>query len=433
MSLGDSHFMVWVEPEQKARGISWRQDGMTDRWVCCQLGAREHYMLPRALHRRGALGRLITDAWGVETRKAGRGNWKARIASRSHPELRSAQVTAFNWSLLGFEISARARRLSGWGKIVARNEWFGRNTIRWLRRHAEKLERGHAEIVIFAYSYAAREIFGFAKEQGWQTVLGQIDPGPVEEDLVAEEVAREPELAGAWQRAPAGYWQTWREECELADHIVVNSEWSRACVEKAGIERAKIAFIPLAYAEPLGQRPLQRSYPARFTRDRPLRVLFLGQINLRKGAARLLQAAELLKDEPVEFWMAGPAQIDVPERFRYAPQFRWIGRVARNAAGELYRRADVFILPTLSDGFALTQLEALAYALPIIASANCGRVVKSGVNGLLLEFPSADAIAAALGFCVAHPEQLTAFSANSRIDEEFSLRTVGERLASLTQ
>ena len=33
------------------------------KWLCCQLGAREHYAIPRALFRIGMLGCLVTDAW----------------------------------------------------------------------------------------------------------------------------------------------------------------------------------------------------------------------------------------------------------------------------------------------------------------------------------------------------------------------------------
>ena len=36
---------------------------MSESWVVCQIGAREHYAIARSLHRRGVLGRLITDAW----------------------------------------------------------------------------------------------------------------------------------------------------------------------------------------------------------------------------------------------------------------------------------------------------------------------------------------------------------------------------------
>ncbi len=50
-----------------------------------------------------------------------------------------------------------------------------------------------------------------------------------------------------------------------------------------------------------------------------------------------------------------------------------------------YRDADVFILPTLSDGFGLTQLEAQAWKLPVIASRYCGEVVRDGFNGVVIE------------------------------------------------
>ena len=76
---------------------------------------------------------------------------------------------------------------------------------------------------MFGYSYAALEIFRFAKSHGWQTVFDQIDPGLFEEEIVAAEAEREASLAPSWRRAPADYWKSWREECELADRIIVNS------------------------------------------------------------------------------------------------------------------------------------------------------------------------------------------------------------------
>ena len=83
---------------------------------------------------------------------------------------------------------------------------------------------------------------------------------------------------------------------------------------RSGVPDGKLTLIPLAYeASEVGDQKSEirqvRSYPARFTQDRPMRVLFLGQVNLRKGVARLLEAAQTLRDEPVEFWMVGPVQI----------------------------------------------------------------------------------------------------------------------------
>src|SRR5947207_13713153 len=104
--------------------------------------------------------------------------------------------------------------------------------------------------ILFAYSYAARDIFRFAKAQGWKTVLGQIDPGPVEEEIVRAEHEAYPEFLSDWTPAPPNYWQSWREECELADSIIVNSDWSRRASELAGASRQKLSVIPLAYEPP---------------------------------------------------------------------------------------------------------------------------------------------------------------------------------------
>src|SRR6266478_5785595 len=308
------------------------------KWICCQLGAREHYAVPRGLDRNRALDQLITDAW-VRPRfaTANPSFGGSGVAERFHGELRDARVTAFNWSLVAFEMLARARRLRGWPLIIARNNWFERKACDWLRRNADTLkaeklksETLKTELIIFAYSYAARDIFRFAKQRGWKTALGQIDPGPVEEKIVADEAARVPELAGDWRPAPPEYWDNWQEECSLADHIIVNSKWSRTCLLKAGVDGEKVSVIPLAYQgiEDRGQISKvrgKRQYPDRFDEQRPLRVLFLGQINLRKGVARLFDAIRQLKNEPIEFEFVGPVKAPIPPKLEKTPPVRGSG------------------------------------------------------------------------------------------------------------
>jgi glycosyltransferase involved in cell wall biosynthesis len=67
---------------------------------------------------------------------------------------------------------------------------------------------------------------------------------------------------------------------------------------------------------------------------------------------------------------------------------------------------DLFILPTLPDGFAIAQLEAQAHGLPVIASKNSGKVVENGVNGIILDELSAACIAHAVRDCIASPDRL---------------------------
>jgi glycosyltransferase involved in cell wall biosynthesis len=105
--------------------------------------------------------------------------------------------------------------------------------------------------------------------------------------------------------------------------------------------------------------------------------------------------------------------------------------VTRNQAAEFDRGADVFILPTLSDGFAITQLEAQAHGLPIIASKNCGKVVENGVNGIILDKPSAACIAQALRDCLASPDRLEKLASASGVRDKFTLEALANQLQRL--
>ena len=89
------------------------------------------------------------------------------------------------------------------------------------------------------------------------------------------------------------------------------------------------------------------------------------------------------------------------------------------------------ILPTLSDGFGLTQLEAQAWSLPIIASRFCGEVVRDGQNGLLLENLTGETIHEVLRQCIANPELLAQLAVGSGNFEVHSLDEVSERLFEL--
>jgi len=262
-------------------------------------------------------------------------------------------------------------------------------------------------------------------------VLGQIDPGPVEEEIVRTEHEIHPEFVSDWRSAPSKYWQNWGQELELADKILVNSDWARTALERSGVNQQKLAVIPLAYEPPANDSPTTHKYPDRFTLERPLRVLFLGQVNLRKGVARLLEAAHALRKEPVEFWMVGSRQCRPLEQLRRLKNARWFRRVAHANATQYYRNADIFILPTLSDGFALAQLEAQAHGLPVIASQRCGEVVHDGINGIVLDEPTPDAIVAALQLCLRNPDQLAQFSENAMVGERFSLSCLGAQLCML--
>jgi len=389
-------------------------------WIICQIGARERYALARELHRRGRLAALCTDIWVTPESISGRlahlaGRRGVSFRERYDPALKDACVLSDQPASVVLQRRRAYKRGGGtlWRPIMEADRWLGSRMATRLERSGV-LQAGPAQEapVVFAYSYAAREIFETARRFGCLTVLGQIDPGPVEDEIVAETARRHGFNIDGHERAPPEYWENWRRECALADVIIVNSKWSAKSLEKAGVDGGKIHIAPLAY-EGLtsgNRQTVQRRYPASFSQERPLELLFLGQIGVRKGIFELLEAMDRLKGEPVKLTLVGPVQDRLRERFRTSSQVKWIGKVPYGEIDAYYRASDLFLLPTHSDGFALTQLEAQTWGLPIFVSRQCGEVVTDGANGRLIDPVTANSIEDLIRWALVNPEALQAMS-----------------------
>lgn len=400
-------------------------------WICCQLGAREHYAVPRALHRENRLKLMVTDAWLRPGNLLSQipHDLAQRLGERCHADLETAPVHDLTRSLLTHELEWRLRGRQDWDLVMERNRWF--------QREAAAVVAGAEPsdvhpTVVFAYSNSAREVFRTARERGCITVLGQIDAGAQHFRIVRDLAEASPQYGPPPAAPPDRYFEEWREECALSDHIVVNSEWSRRAVAAAGVDEQKISVFPLAY-EPAVSAPAQRSLPDRFTRERPLRLLFAGSVSVVKGAPVLLEAMALLGDLPVSLTLVGAMAMTIPDWAARHPSIQFTGAVPRSALAGHYRASDVLMFPSHSDGFGIVQLEAQAHGLPIIASTHCGRVVAEGVNGWLLPEVTADAVAQQVRQLVTQPRLIGEFSRQALRDERSTLPQLGRALLDLVQ
>jgi glycosyltransferase involved in cell wall biosynthesis len=256
-----------------------------------------------------------------------------------------------------------------------RISWFGK----WCAKQLESLDGA----TVFSYSYNAQWPFEAARKKGMRCVLDLIDLAWMEEDITRR--AAENYLAldlGQTIDAPKEYWDGLQREIEMADKIVVNSDWSRKNWIEAGVDATKLLEVPLVYESSgsieHGARSMEQDPNSR------LQALFLGSVILRKGVGQLFDAIRMLKNEAVDFTFAGPIGVKIPDEISSMPNVRFHGPVDKATAERLYRDSDVFLFPTLSDGFGLTQLEALGHGLPVIASTHCGQVVQNRVSGLVL-------------------------------------------------
>ena len=387
-------------------------------WTTIQLGSREHYAVPRALDSAGKLDCLITDTWLSSGAAALVRPFHPSLAGRRHERLPDSKVRSNTAGRLLTDLRLRRQRKSSWSTVLERNAWFGA----WAADQSAKA----GSPVVFSYSYTAKLPFAEAKRRGALCILGQIDPGPREEEVVAQQTTAYLHLAPPDEKAPTEYWQLWREEIELADKIVVNSPWSAKLLVEAGIDAAKLVEIPLVYesggsmehgAGSLERRPSKR-----------LQALFLGSVILRKGVGQLFDAIMMLRNEPVDFTFAGPIGVRIPDDISSLSQVRFLGPVGKATAQKLYRDSDVFLFPTLSDGFGLTQLEALGHGLPVIASRNCGVVVEHGVSGVVLPEVSPETIADEIMKLANNRDALHALRAGVRLPNVCSPSELAVRL-----
>ncbi len=366
---------------------------MQFRWIVSQIGARQHYGLPRGFVYKDELRVLYTDAWcrwGKSVLRIGPKFCRA-FAGRSHPDIPNSMVVSFNlrtaWDLLRHHRSSQTLAEYHF-EYLRIGRWFATAVADDLRRQ----ELDPQKDVFFGFNTGCLETFDLMRQHGVTTICDQIDPARVEEEIVLEEAQRWPGWEALPGRIPDEYWQRMSTEWNAASMVMVNSQWSRQALIRQGVPSEKIFAVPVAYeAEKM-------HVPARKNMDGQLTVLWIGSVILRKGIQYLIEAAKLLRDNPrIRIVVAGPVQISPAARATAPSNIQFVGRVTRDQTNDWYRSADVFVLPTISDGFAITQVEAMAQALPVIATPNCGDVVTNGVDGLIVPARDAAALAEAIG------------------------------------
>ena len=412
-------------------------------WITSQIGAREHYAIPRVLHRAGRLEHLYTDFWATAPwRLLGKMAGKGGLAARFHPQLKGAPVIGFNLQALKVGRAKHSNPYEGFLKV---GEAFGRRVVKALDASSLAITHHPSPIphIFFGYDTGFLEPARWVKARGGKTIVCQMDPSRFEVNLVREEEARWPGWSLRFAKVPETYFRRREEEWAVADLVMVNSEWTRQALMKQGVPESKLVVVPLAFeaTQDEGRETRDDGYNSGFkfpvsgfSPKQPLRVLFLGQVILRKGIQYLIDAAKFLKEEPIRFDIVGPIGITEEALKSAPPNMIFHGSVTRDRTQEFYEGADLFVLPTLSDGFALTQLEAMARGLPVIATPNCGEVVGDGVDGLIVPAGDPMALAEAFQLLIQDPEKLRSMSEATKAKvEQFSLARLGENLAALTQ
>jgi len=218
-------------------------------------------------------------------------------------------------------------------------------------------------------------------------------------------------------------------EYAQADAIAIPTAYVAETFMARGVARDKLIVNPYGIDEARLKPPCRRS-----DRSGKPKILFVGQVGVRKGVATLLRAFARLRGR-AELHLVGPVE----------PAFRPIlrreigedvylhGSLSGDSLAAAYAGADVFCLPSVEEGFGLVLLEAMAAGLPVIATDVTGGrdLVVPEVNGWMIPAGREEPLSEVLRDALSGRRRLAEMGAagRRRIDEAFTLAHYCDRAA----
>jgi alpha-maltose-1-phosphate synthase len=185
---------------------------------------------------------------------------------------------------------------------------------------------------------------------------------------------------------------TRREEAIYAacDAITVPSTMAARSFAEMGVPRDKVHVIPygvrLESFQPTGEPPAD-------TFD----VLFAGSVGLRKGVPYLLEAFANLRHPRKRLRIVGSVQEDIRSVLPRLPMenVEMLGSIPQSDLAALMSRSHVLALPSIEEGLALVQAQAMACGCPVVCSTNTGGedLFTDGIEGFIVPIRDPDALA----------------------------------------
>jgi glycosyltransferase involved in cell wall biosynthesis len=407
-------------PSAQAGALRHCDGRQVTRFVVVHGGARDAYQLAQAFSDAGMLEVLVTDLfWPVDRGWAqviGRifpRRLRSLLLQRSEPDLPSRCVHLC--------VSVGLATLIC-DKIPKMPKSLRRRVTRYadaaMGRTAGKLAaRSSAGLVSYSY-------YGFDAFTSYDrpATLFQMHPHPVSmRRILIQELEAHPEcgesLKQEWELSlPDEDFAHLVRESAMASSYLVASSFTKQTLIENGIPGDSVAVIPYGV-------DTQRFVPDARRRSSPgskLQLLFVGRINQRKGIKYLLEALSLLNSDQIELTVCGRV-VDGLELFRpFGDQVIVRPSVSANELVVAYQAADLFVFPSVGEGFGQVLLEALACGLPVVSTTRTAApdLIEDGVQGFVVEPRSAGQLADRIAWALDHRAELEAMGVAARIRSE---------------
>ncbi len=385
------------------------------RAVVVHAGARDAYQLALALNEADLLEALVTDLFWTSDR------WWAQMLERLLPSkavrlLRQRGAAGLPAPKVRMTLVAGLRTLI-FEKLrsmpVPVRRRAQRRADATLGRTAGQLAKRHGAALV-SYSYYGFDAF---RQYPHPAMLFQMHPHPATmRRILSEELAAHPDCAASLQQE----WELALEpedfdhlvqETRMAARFLVASTFTRDSLIEHGAAADAITVIPYGV-------DLVRFHPPAQVRSTSgkLKLLFVGRINQRKGVKYLLEALRLLKTKEVELTICGRVLDDLALFNPFAGQVRIRPSVSAEELVQAYQAADLFVFPSVAEGFAQVLLESLACGLPILSTTHTAApdLIEDGEQGFIVAPRRPDLLAEKIAWAADHRPELARMGVAAR-------------------
>ena len=371
-----------------------------------------------ALQREGMLGLFVTSMVFRESDRFMRllpGALRAELLRRKF-DVPAGQLWTRPWRELGRLLASRC----GLG-FLTRGEsapFSWESVYEGVDRFvARRLERARGEFGldwVYGYEDAAFHTFKEAVRIGLRRAYDlPIAYWETSRRLISEERERLPEWAGTMPGARDSQAKLDRKtaELEMADIVVCPSQFVHDSLPPWCRERKRCVIAEFGSPAPVSEPDeVQRK------KEGPLRVLFAGSMSQRKGLADLFSAMKRVNRKDVELVVFGSPIAPMEFYRRQHSGFIHEGPRPNHEVLRLMKSCDVLVLPSIVEGRALVQQEALMCGLPLIITPNTGGsdLIEEGKTGFLVPIRSPELLAEKIEWFADHRPQIEEMRPHAR-------------------
>lgn len=351
------------------------------KYIVVHSGKRDNYKVAEALYEADQLGFLVTDDYIFR--------YYAKKQNSIPLNRIKTSYTAVFWLLM---------------YKLTKKQFCQVNKDKALSKKAAKAANKY-QYDLIAYSYYGLPAFDMLNPT-FKKILFQLHPQPAFIKRLFEEEIR---LVPAAEKSLSqehelknndNHFKQLNFEAKKADLVLCASSFTKYTLEQ---EEIKTVIQVIPYGVNLKDYPFFER-----TNSKPLKVLFVGSLNQRKGIYYLLEAIEKLQkaNYDVELTIVGRGIFDKEMLDLFT--IKHLNLKQNVTFSELinsYKESDVFVLPSICEGFAQVILEAMATGLPVISTNHTSApdLILEGVDGFVIPIRNAEIIVEKLIYLIDNP------------------------------